>query len=90
MICRALNYGAIGAIIGHELTHGFDNSGRQYDGDGNIRQWWTSDTIAAYNKRAKCFVSQYSNYYEEEVNTYIIHLSLGGIVLLKTTLELIK
>ncbi|XP_033208414.1 endothelin-converting enzyme homolog [Belonocnema kinseyi] len=68
---EALNYGAIGAVIGHELTHGFDNSGRQYDGDGNVRQWWTSDTIAEYNKRAKCFVAQYSSYYEEEINEYI-------------------
>lgn len=65
--CRALNYGAIGTVLGHELTHGFDNSGRQYDGDGNVRQWWTKDTIEKYKDRTECFVEQYNSFYEEEV-----------------------
>ncbi|CAG5098011.1 Similar to Endothelin-converting enzyme homolog (Locusta migratoria) [Cotesia congregata] len=45
---EALNYGAIGAILGHELTHGFDNDGRHYDSQGNLRQWWSNETIDQY------------------------------------------
>lgn len=48
----AFNYGAIGAIIGHEMTHGFDDMGRQYDKDGNLRDWWTESDAAAFNTRA--------------------------------------
>lgn len=64
---RALNYGAIGTVLGHELTHGFDNSGRYYDFDGNIRQWWTNETILEYNERTQCFIDHYNTYYEDEV-----------------------
>ena len=48
----AFNYGAIGAIIGHEMTHGFDDSGRHFDADGNMRDWWTADDAAAFTARA--------------------------------------
>lgn len=48
----AFNYGAIGAIIGHEMTHGFDDSGRHFDKDGNMRDWWTTDDAAGFDKRA--------------------------------------
>ncbi|XP_043461753.1 endothelin-converting enzyme homolog isoform X2 [Leptopilina heterotoma] len=75
---EALNYGAIGTVLGHELTHGFDNSGRQYDGDGNVRQWWTKDTIEKYKERTKCFVEQYNSFYEEEIDEYVDgELTLG-------------
>lgn len=56
---RALNYGSIGVIIGHEITHGFDDMGRQNDKDGNLVQWWTPDTEYAYLEKALCIVEQY-------------------------------
>jgi putative endopeptidase len=58
----AVNYGAIGAVIGHELTHGFDDEGRQFDAQGNLRDWWTERDNAAFNERASCFADQYSEY----------------------------
>jgi putative endopeptidase len=48
----AFNYGAIGAVIGHEMTHGFDDSGRHFDKDGNMKDWWTADDAAGFDKRA--------------------------------------
>ncbi|XP_067011967.2 neprilysin-11 [Anabrus simplex] len=65
---EALNYGAIGSILGHELTHGFDDQGRKYDKDGNLRQWWSNKTIAEYVNRTDCFIKQYSSYKLPEVN----------------------
>jgi predicted metalloendopeptidase len=56
------NYGAIGAVLGHELTHGFDNRGRLFDSTGVLRDWWTPDTAAAFDARAQCVVDQYSAY----------------------------
>ncbi len=56
----AVNYGAIGAIMGHELTHGFDDEGRQFDAQGNLRNWWTPEDAAEFEKRADCFIKEYS------------------------------
>jgi putative endopeptidase len=56
----AVNYGAIGAVIGHELTHGFDDEGRQFDAEGNLRDWWTEADTKAFNERAACLVNEYS------------------------------
>ena len=58
----AVNFGGIGAVIGHELTHGFDDEGRQYDAVGNLRDWWTEADGKAFDQRAQCFVDQYSGY----------------------------
>jgi predicted metalloendopeptidase len=55
----AVNYGNIGATIGHEMTHGFDDEGRQYDADGNLKSWWTPEDEKAYNVRAALVVSQF-------------------------------
>ncbi len=55
----AVNYGAIGAVIGHEISHGFDDSGSQYDGDGNLRDWWTLDDRAKFKAKADVLVRQY-------------------------------
>ncbi|KAL2723788.1 endothelin-converting enzyme isoform X3, partial [Vespula maculifrons] len=75
---EALNYGAIGTVLGHELTHGFDNSGRQYDSNGNLRQWWTNETIFEYTERTRCFIDHYNSYYEDEVDDYVNgELTLG-------------
>jgi putative endopeptidase len=58
----AVNYGAAGAVIGHELTHGFDDQGRKFDGEGNLRDWWTPADGKAYDERAACVADQYSGY----------------------------
>ena len=58
----AINYGAAGAVIGHELTHGFDDQGRKFDGQGNLRDWWTPADGKAYDERAMCVADQYSGY----------------------------
>ncbi|KAF9972502.1 hypothetical protein BGZ73_004362 [Actinomortierella ambigua] len=57
-----LNFGAIGAVAGHELTHGFDNNGRLYDANGAFANWWTPETMEKFEQRAQCFVNQYSNF----------------------------
>jgi predicted metalloendopeptidase len=56
----AVNYGAIGSVMGHELTHGFDDQGRQFDAHGNLRNWWTPEDAAEFEKRAECFIKEYS------------------------------
>jgi endothelin-converting enzyme/putative endopeptidase len=58
----AVNYGAIGAVIAHELTHGFDDQGRQYDAKGNLADWWTAEDGKEFEKRSQCFVDQYAAY----------------------------
>lgn len=57
----AVNYGAIGVVIGHEMTHGFDDQGRQFDKDGNLNDWWTSADAEQFTKRAEILASQYDN-----------------------------
>jgi len=58
----AANYGAIGAVIGHEISHGFDDRGRQYDGDGNLRDWWTAEDNDKFKAKAAGLVKQYSSF----------------------------
>ena len=58
----ALNYGGIGVVIGHEMTHGFDDSGRQYDAEGNLNDWWTPESAARFKERAAGIVKQFSEY----------------------------
>ena len=58
----AVNYGAIGAVIGHELTHGFDDQGRKFDLKGNMNDWWTPEDAKAFEGRAQCLVDQYGSY----------------------------
>ncbi|MGM0634343.1 MAG: M13-type metalloendopeptidase, partial [Pseudomonadota bacterium] len=58
----AVNYGAIGGVIGHEITHAFDDQGRRSDGDGNLRDWWTEDDEERFNQRAQLMVDQYNQY----------------------------
>ncbi len=58
----AVNYGAIGAVIGHEIGHGFDDQGSRYDGDGNLRNWWTEADRARFDARAAKLIAQYSAY----------------------------
>ncbi len=58
----AVNYGAIGAVIGHEMTHGFDDEGHKFDAQGNLRDWWTPEDTRNYDARAKCVKDQYASY----------------------------
>jgi len=58
----APNYGDTGGTVGHELTHGFDDEGRQFDAKGNLRDWWTADDANKFEQRAACISNQYSNY----------------------------
>nr|WP_303110768.1 M13 family metallopeptidase [uncultured Prevotella sp.] len=58
---EAFNYGAIGVVIGHEMTHGFDDQGRQYDADGNMKDWWTANDAAGFNTRADQYADFFSN-----------------------------
>ena len=58
----AINYGAIGAVIGHEISHGFDDQGRKSDGDGNLRDWWTADDAKKFEERAARLGAQYESY----------------------------
>jgi len=58
----AVNYGAIGAVIGHETTHGFDDQGRQFDAEGNLRDWWTPEDAASFDARAKCIVDEFDGF----------------------------
>lgn len=58
----AINYGAIGVVIGHEMTHGFDDEGRQYDKDGNLKDWWTKEDAAKFKARVKVLIDQYNQF----------------------------
>ncbi|ERE82260.1 endothelin-converting enzyme 1 [Cricetulus griseus] len=59
---NALNFGGIGVVVGHELTHAFDDQGREYDKDGNLRPWWKNSSVEAFKQQTECMVQQYSNY----------------------------
>jgi len=58
----AVNLGAIGVVVGHELTHGFDDQGRKFDGDGNLRDWWTAEDAKNFETRAECVVNEYDSF----------------------------
>jgi putative endopeptidase len=61
----AVNYGAIGVVIGHEISHGFDDQGSQYDAQGRLRNWWTDDDRKRFLERAECVVNQFEGYFIE-------------------------
>ncbi|MCC6507933.1 MAG: M13 family metallopeptidase [Pirellulaceae bacterium] len=73
----AVNYGGIGAVIGHELSHGFDDQGSQYDGDGNLRKWWTEEDRGEFERRAKDLIGQYNTYKPFEDMAVNGELTLG-------------
>jgi putative endopeptidase len=62
----AFNYGGMGSVIGHEMTHGFDDQGRQFDSTGNLANWWTDDDLKAFKERAKCVIDQFSSFEVEK------------------------
>ena len=84
----APNYGNTGGTIGHELTHGFDDQGRQFDAKGNLRDWWTKEDGAEFEKRAQCIVDQYAQYTivdDIKINSKLTEgedvADLGGLIL---------
>ena len=62
----ALNYGGMGAIIGHEMTHGFDDEGSQFDAQGNLKNWWTPDDLKNFKDRGGCIAKQFDGYFVED------------------------
>ena len=77
-------YGGLGSVIGHEITHGFDNSGRRWSEDAEREAWWDNSTIAAFEKRAQCFVDQYSAF---EVDTPQGRRKVDGLLTLGENLS---
>jgi putative endopeptidase len=73
----AVNFGGAGSVIGHEMTHGFDDSGRKYDADGNLRDWWTAQDGAEFEKRAACLVDEYGAFSPVEGSKINGKLTLG-------------
>lgn len=61
----AVNYGAIGVVIGHEISHGFDDRGSQFDAQGRLRNWWTAEDLARFQERTACVVEQFEGYFVE-------------------------
>jgi putative endopeptidase len=78
----AVNYGALGSVIGHEMTHGFDDQGRKFDAFGNMRDWWTPEDLKNYLERSKCVEDQYDSYVYEGQHTN------GKLVLGEATADL--
>jgi predicted metalloendopeptidase len=62
----AINYGGIGMVIGHELSHGFDDEGRQFDAQGNLKDWWSPADAKDFDSRAACVINQFDGYYVEK------------------------
>ena len=73
----AINYGGIGGVIGHEISHGFDDQGSRYDADGNLKMWWTTDDRAKFEERAACVVKQWDNYEVQPGLNMVGKLALG-------------
>lgn len=64
----AMNYGAIGFVIGHEMTHGFDDQGAKFDAEGNLKNWWTQEDLKHFKAATQCIVDQFSRYKVEDLN----------------------
>jgi len=89
----AVNFGAIGAVIGHEIIHGYDDQGRKFDANGNLRDWWTAEDAANYDERDKCITDEYTQDVpeagvqqngklsagEDTADNGGIHIALGGL-----------
>jgi putative endopeptidase len=73
----AVNYGSIGMVIGHELTHGFDDEGRKFDAQGNLRDWWTAADAKAYEQRSECIANEYTQEIPEAGVKQNGHLTQG-------------
>jgi endothelin-converting enzyme/putative endopeptidase len=76
----AVNYGGLGSVIGHELSHKFDDEGRKYDAEGNVRPWWSDDVVARYEQRAQCFVDEYASFHVDDGTPIDGKLTLGETI----------
>merc|ERR1711962_1024192 len=65
------NFGAIGTIIGHEMTHGFDLKGKKRDGKGRLTDWWDESTSKEFQRRADCFINQFNGFKVDQVGLYV-------------------
>jgi predicted metalloendopeptidase len=81
-----VNYGGIGMVIGHELTHGFDDQGRKFDGDGNITNWWGPNDGPEFERRAACVADEYSNFVSVKDDKGEVHLN-GKLTLGENTAD---
>jgi putative endopeptidase len=72
----AMNFGGIGAVIGHEIGHGFDDQGSRYDGDGNLVDWWTEDDRAGFDVLTKALISQYDGFTPEGLDGHHVNGAL--------------
>ncbi|XP_060581148.1 membrane metallo-endopeptidase-like 1 [Ruditapes philippinarum] len=75
---KSMNYGGIGAVIGHEITHGFDDRGRQYDKTGNLNQWWNTSVITRFKEKAQCIIDQYNEFVVPEAGLNINGINTQG------------
>jgi putative endopeptidase len=73
----AVTFGGLGGVVGHELTHHFDDEGRKYDVDGNVRPWWSPEDMARYEERARCIADEYSHFHIEDGTPVDGKLTLG-------------
>ncbi|PQM46095.1 Neutral endopeptidase [Mycobacterium talmoniae] len=73
----AANYGGIGAVIGHEIGHGFDDQGAKYDGDGNLVDWWTDDDRTEFGARTQALIEQYEAYVPRAWPTAMATMSMA-------------
>lgn len=64
---KALNFGGIGVVIGHEITHGFDDKGRLFDHEGNLHLWWRESSIEKFYEKSQCMIDQYGQYVLPEI-----------------------
>ncbi|KAH9645100.1 hypothetical protein HF086_005645 [Spodoptera exigua] len=67
----SLNYGSLGTVLGHEITHGFDSVGRHFDKNGNMLPWWSNSTIVSFINMTRCFIDQYSKYYLPDLDKHV-------------------
>ncbi|KAJ6647387.1 Neprilysin-2 [Pseudolycoriella hygida] len=75
---KYMNYGGIGFVIGHEITHGFDDKGSQFDCNGNLKNWWAEATRKAYLNKAQCIINQYGDYVEPLTNLTVNGVNTQG------------
>ncbi|XP_054714705.1 neprilysin-4-like isoform X2 [Uloborus diversus] len=75
---RSLNYGGIGVVIGHEITHGFDDKGRQFDHHGNLKQWWNTQSLQRFQSKADCMINQYGDYIMTDIDMKINGINTQG------------